>query len=425
MRRLALLRRALRRRARVVSVIVAVVPLVVSMATPQVLAAPLGHGKAKRVASHPDWRPKTGKPAPIIEQTHSSRGQVPFAKRQPAHRVHELVNMRRANARYYQMSDGTVQAAVSAGTLNYRDAQGHFQPIDTTVSASSKPGFAYGNDRNVFGSHFGRDRANLVQVDLAGHTLTVGTPDAAPALSPVASGNTVTYRGALSGADLDYDVASTGLRERIVLPRASKDPTYTFTVDLGGLSAKQRSDGSIALYGEGSDPVAVMPKPFMYDSAPDRNSPYGTVWSPKVTQTMTANGGTLTITVRADKTWLDDGHRVYPVTIDPTIKIAPTVTQSQDAMILSDSPSSNFDGNWRLSVGTTDVAKARSLVKFDLSTIPAGTQIDSAQLRLYYDQTFTSDASAVPIEAHRVTAPWDETTVTWNSINTALGELGR
>jgi hypothetical protein len=112
------------------------------------------------------------------------------------------------------------------------------------------------------------------------------------------------------------------------------------------------------------------------------------------------------------------------VVIDPTIKIQPTVSQSQDVMILSDSATSNFDGSWRLSVGTTSTGVARSLLKFPLSTIPAGTNQDSAQLQVDYDQDHTTSGTTVTVEAHRATAAWDETTATWGNASGNVGELG-
>ncbi|MGH8880635.1 MAG: DNRLRE domain-containing protein, partial [Stackebrandtia sp.] len=67
---------------------------------------------------------------------------------------------------------------------------------------------------------------------------------------------------------------------------------------------------------------------------------------------------------------------------------------------------------------------SRALVKFgDLSAVPAGTKIDSAQLRLYYDQLHTTNDNAHLIEAHRATSAWNETSATWDNANTKLGEL--
>jgi RHS repeat-associated protein len=371
---------------------------------------------------HPDWRPADKPLAPISVPSHPSPTMV--AEPDPkARRVRELTARRTANGRYYQLSDGRVQAEISGSPVNYRDARGSYQPLDVRITGAGRAGYPHGVEKNTFRSYFGDRTDRMVRLEYGGTSLGLGTT-APTAVAPQVDGNEVTYRGALPGADVSYQVTPTELKERIVLAKPPADPSYTFRLDLAGLRPVRQPNGSIALYrADGEGPaVATIPKPYMTDSTADRGSPYGSVWSPKVSQELSADGTTLV--VRADRGWLADPHREYPVVIDPTIKIQPTVTQSQDAMIISDSAASNFDGSWRLSVGTTTTGKARSLVRFGLGTIPTGTTISSASLQLYFDQDHTTGSYSVPLEAHRVTANWGESTVTWNSINTALGELG-
>ncbi|MFI0409215.1 DNRLRE domain-containing protein [Actinomadura sp. 3N508] len=351
----------------------------------------------------------------------------PGAKAAPAKRVKELTGRRTANAKVFELSDGRLQKELSAVPLHYRGEDGDWHDIDPRVKSTDRKGFVYGNQTNTFHSFFGTRPDELVTFDADGASLTLGTPQAKPS-KPKTSGNVVTYRDLLGGgADLSYEIVQDALKEKIVLAAPSGSGGYAFTVKPEGVRAWQRPDGAIAFYKGDFDgrPVFVMPKPFMYDSAPDASSPYGTAWSGKVTQSMRwdAKTGLLHITVQADKTWLNDAKRKYPVVIDPTIKIAPTPTQSQDTMISSDGPDQNYDDNWRLSVGTTNSGKSRALLKFPLDQIPAGTRIDSAQLQLYYDQNHTSSANPVTLEARRATQAWDETTATWNNANGIAGEL--
>ena len=156
-------------------------------------------------------------------------------------------------------------------------------------------------------------------------------------------------------------------------------------------------------------PLFYLPKPFMYDSTDDPPLATGTGWSDKVTQTLAAATGS---DHHRRRELARSPDRRYPVVIDPTIKVQPQVGQAQDAMINSYEPGTNYDSLWRLSVGTNQVnattkAIFRSLVKFPLTEVPPGTTLDSAQLRLYFDQTMVNanDPDAVPIQAHRVTAP--------------------
>jgi RHS repeat-associated protein len=150
-----------------------------------------------------------------------------------------------------------------------------------------------------------------------------------------------------------------------------------------------------------------------------------TSWSPKVAQRATwdAAASQLHVTVTADAGWLHQAARRFPVVIDPTIAIAPTPTTAQNTFIEADTPTSNYDTSWRLSVGTTSGGAVRALLKFPLAAVPAGTQIDSADLRLYADQYFGAGSSQA-IQADQATAAWDASTATWSNASGNVGAEG-
>ncbi|GAA3163752.1 hypothetical protein GCM10010451_09760 [Streptomyces virens] len=354
----------------------------------------------------------------------ADRQKLPRGKNAPkVKRVKELAGRRTANARFWQLSDGRVQAEVSATPTAYRSGKS-WKDIDPTVEESGRKGFEFANTSNATRSWFGSDAERLLRVESAdGHAVTVGLPGAAE-LAPVAEGDTVTYRDALPGADLSYQVGPGRVKENIVLAEAPDGPvTFTFTLDTDGLTPKARKDGSIAFHGESADPVLVMPAAFMTDAAKDRESPYGTGYSTKVAQKLTRDGSSWKLAVTPDVKWLAAKERRYPVTIDPTISIAPTPSTAQDVMISSDGPTSNYDDNWRLSVGNTSTGSSRALLRFPIGSIPAGTKLDSADLRLYYDQTHTTGTTEVQLEAHRATGAWSESGATWNNASGLTGEL--
>src|SRR5260370_9870665 len=130
------------------------------------------------------------------------------------------------------------------------------------------------------------------------------------------------------------------------------------------------------------------------------------------------------VTVAADGGWLRQAGRRFPVVIDPTIVVEPTAADAQNTMIESDTPTSNYDSSWRLSVGTTGSADVRALLKFPLTTVPAGAQIDSPDLRLYYDQQYGSGSSNEAIQADQATAAWDASTATWSNASANVGGEG-
>ncbi|MEU8525465.1 DNRLRE domain-containing protein [Streptomyces sp. NPDC048629] len=353
-----------------------------------------------------------------------SREKLPRGKAAgKAKRVGELTGRRTANARYWKLSDGRVQAEVSATPTAYRSGKS-WKDIDPTVVPTDAEGFVFTNTTNIAQSSFGADAARLLRFESGdGHVVTLGL-EGAGTLAPVAKGDTVTYKDAVAGADLSYQVGPGRVKENIVLDTRPSGPvSFTFTLDAGGLTPKAGKDGSVRFYGEGEDPVLVIPAAFMTDTKKNASSPYGTGYSSAVTQKLTRAGKGWKLTVTPDAKWLAAPERQYPVTIDPTISIAPTPTTAQDVMISSDGPTSNYDDNWRLSVGNTSTGSSRALLRFPLTGVPAGTKLDTADLKLYYDQTHTANDTEVQLEAHRATQAWAEDQATWNNANAITGEL--
>lgn len=62
---------------------------------------------------------------------------------------------------------------------------------------------------------------------------------------------------------------------------------------------------------------------------------------------------------------------------------------------------------------------ARSLLEFDYSVIPAGSKIISAKLSLFFEGTYEFEHSSLSgsneLVIQRVTSPWEENSVTWNT----------
>ncbi|NUP48289.1 MAG: DNRLRE domain-containing protein, partial [Catenulispora sp.] len=390
-------------------------------------AAATPHKPHVQPAGDANWKSTPApKPAPVAWKSPPGR-DAPVVKTDPhAKRGAELTDRRTADASYYKMSDGSVQEEVSAVPVHYRDAKGAWQDIDTTVKPAQHDGFVAGAVGNSFQTYFGATAPSLVRVEQGTASLVMGM-DGATVSTPKTSGSTVTYPGALPGTDLSYQTGPDGVAERLVLSRAPAAGTaYSFTLKATGLTPKQLPGGAIAFYGgESGNPAFVIPAPYMADSKPDANSPYGFAYSAKVTQAMTydAATGTVHVTVTPDASWLASKDRVFPVTVDPTIVVSSTSSTSANVMILADGATTNYDTSWRLSVGTTTTGAARSLIKFAMPSVPAGTTITSADLKLYYDQTFTTGSNTVPMQALAANAAWNPATATWSNASSIGGPV--
>lgn len=91
-----------------------------------------------------------------------------------------------------------------------------------------------------------------------------------------------------------------------------------------------------------------------------------------------------------------------------------TLTPSADSIIYSSAATNNYGTNANLQVGenNSSVSVARSLIKFDVSSL-AGITITSAKLRLYNTGVDTTD-NARTMYVNRMVRAWTELGVTWN-----------
>lgn len=361
---------------RIAVLVVLVLCFVGLVQAPFVVADASSRASGGSSGSHGGSSPVRANPKPTTFAWSPPKGQSPPSPHidPNAHPVRELPERRTANSTSYELSDGRVQEVVSDAPVHYRDSRGQWQPVGTTVGpVNHDGGFTLGDEANSFHTYFSSSASSLVRVERGSGFVQLGVGGARTE-APTVSGDTVTYPGALGGADLAYQVGAQGLKERIVLTQPpAPGASYTFSLTLGGFIPQQRPDGSIAFYGSESDqPVFVIPAPYMSDAHPDANSPYGVAYSTKVTQNLAwdPKTGVAHVSVTPDAAWLSAKDRQYPVTIDPTIVVAPTPTDAANVMILQDSPTSNFDTSWRLSAGTTTTGGARTLIKFPMPSAP-------------------------------------------------------
>ena len=89
------------------------------------------------------------------------------------------------------------------------------------------------------------------------------------------------------------------------------------------------------------------------------------------------------------------------------------LTPVADAYIRSDTPTINYRSATTLYAGTEFVTKtARSLYQFNLSLIPAGATIESAQFRVLLTTT-SLPTPTLNLELKRVNTAWSESAVNW------------
>ena len=337
----------------------------------------------------------------------------------------EIATARTQTSDSYQRADNTRYAVISADPVNYKDAEGKWQPIDSSLVADSS---GWHNTANEFSVHFSADSTSLslVSISWSGTTLSFGLSDA-QTVTPVVTASTITYPGILANTDLSFSITPTGLTKTLRLnARPASAPTYKVHVSFTGLSpqASQRAISFVTSAGSGWNMLPV----WMYDSAgvagPDNaaSSSVGLAWGQDT-------GGSYLLTVTPSASWLADSTRVYPVTIDPTLTINPGTSSSSYPDTFVESSAGYKDtaqyANADLKTGyyynsSTDNALARSLLKFSMGGLPSNAHVLSADF--YINEYWAGSCTAVPVNIDKVTSSWTYG-VTWNtgqpSVNTS------
>ena len=85
-----------------------------------------------------------------------------------------------------------------------------------------------------------------------------------------------------------------------------------------------------------------------------------------------------------------------------------------DAIIDDSRPSTNFGADQFLYVGMTSTSTTCSVLRFDVSGVPADKPILSAKMKVYVNSCSVCGGSAY-LAAYKLTTPWHESTVTWKA----------
>lgn len=95
-----------------------------------------------------------------------------------------------------------------------------------------------------------------------------------------------------------------------------------------------------------------------------------------------------------------------------------TYYPSGDATIAEGNSATNYGSSSTINIQSWTNYVERSLIRFDLSSIPSSSAsgITSATLRIYWQNT---NGASKTIEVHRITQAWEEGSVTWDNRKTS------
>jgi hypothetical protein len=315
------------------------------------------------------------------------RASVPAAL---ASRAGDIAELRTRTSQTFPAAGGSREIRVAQQSLNYRDAQGRWQPIDNTLR---RDGDVVRNGANRYGLS--------VPATLGGGDVKVSNGDAWIGLAPrgagassKAAGASVRFANAWPGVELRYTATGDTVREALVMRTRGSVRDFSFNLHLPlGYRAQQDASGAVVIRDDkGARRFALTPSTLVDAQG----------MSTHTRSTLTRTLGGWVLTIEPDRAWLDQPERAWPVTVDPTITLGGDLACS---IVFDEQVGNSASCGDPLPVGEAciDLCKYnRVLAKFDLTdALPAGGVVEFAGLDLQ------ADPPDVGIEARRVTAPWN------------------
>jgi RHS repeat-associated protein len=320
----------------------------------------------------------------------------------------EVVSLRTRTSRTYVTEEGTYRRVTSLAPVNYRDAQGRWQPIDSRLVAASG---GYENKANDVRVRMPQSLAAPVRVQRGGIWAAFQLVGA-QTRAPVVDRATATYRDALPGVTARYTALAEGVKEELVLQSRAAPSVFRFLLIPGPGLAPRLRQGEVELTDTAGTPKLAFRPPFMVDSSRGPNR-----LSRAVSLTLQQVPGGFGLTLSADRAWLESPERVYPVTIDPTLDIESSggVDTYMDCWIQGPP---NADTNecrqeWFTVGHPASAGVSRALLRWDVDDVPTTANVLKADMHTPV-WAYGASPAGFPVSLHELTYRYTKG-ATWNS----------
>jgi large repetitive protein len=333
-------------------------------------------------------------------------------------------------------ADGTYAREIYQEPVNYRAADGTWQPIDGTLTRVeggrwestanswklSVAGGAAASDGGAEQTTSGRLRfADATTEDL----VTVSVPsggvigyslEGATIGAPIVTDGSVVYTDALPYTDVRIDSLPQAAKETLILHSASAATSWTYRLNLAGVTPSLDADGNVVFTNDSGSVVAWMPRGFMKDSSFNPQSG-DAAYSHNFSYELIMVDGEPAVRATADAAWLADPARVFPVYVDPELRL-----DNSDDTYVQYGDDINHSGEDNLAVGTWDSGthRARALMHFSsFATTYAGKRLSYVTVNLFL--TWQYNCTNQSFTVHPINTAWSETSARWGSSTTYGG----
>ena len=253
------------------------------------------------------------------------------------------------------------------------------------------------------------------EISIKAQKLELAAEKAEPYMMPEAVTDGLVYADVFPNVDIEYILDSVNLKENIVLKKSGAQNEFVAQYNIGELTATQVDEQNIELRDAQGTVIFCISAPYMFDAA-------GQTSNAVSLDILSEADGVLRVKITADKAWLDDEARVYPVKVDPNILEA---VQSFDQDATAIYKSATYPGG-SLVIGNdkgTTYSKAKAYVKFSLPTLGSGDVVTSGMLCMsQYSSTYgfsAGDVTSLQVNVYKVTSSW-----TGSSVKKSTGYSG-
>jgi RHS repeat-associated protein len=336
---------------------------------------------------------------------------------EPSAPAEEIVSKRTATSDTFALPGGERETRSYETPINYRDAEGGWQPIKEGFKRS---GLAIEDRSHPFEVHLPSEMGSgAIRFGGAEHWILfeLAGEDSGPA--DLEADGSVSYEVPNSETSFEYTTLPTGVKETIELRGPAAHATVHYRLSAAtGLTPELAKDGSISFREKAGNLVAVMPAPTVSDASSDVQEPGHASYA------LSAQGdGTWNLAVEVDRSWLEVPTRDWPVRIDPTL-IAIEKPQQQNCHLASNKTENplNIDCESQFLYASaksslSSVVITRTLLGISLAGIPSTAEVHEASVNLYSPN---SVAETEGVQLKRVSTNWQllgtEFGPTWNCI---------
>lgn len=320
--------------------------------------------------------------------------------------VSELPEKRTATSDTYELHSGRLETRVYGVPVNYKDAEGEWQPIDEGLEEADGGEIVNGANsvdvRLPSELQDGAARLTVGNAWIASKLLSLETEPA-----EVEDGVAV-YASPEAGAAFEYTTLAEGLKEEIVLKDPSSLATFRYELTAStGLTAVLLDSGSVVFKDDQGDVVASMPAPTVTDAeslAPNSDQ-VGYQLAPR-------EGGAWVLTITVEPEWLSAAERSWPVRIDPTMTAEKPVldcviggkTGQEGWIDCASWGRQDLLAGYTPQVNQAEDSWYRSLMYLSTAGLPPGANVLEATLQLHSPEAALSTSG---IAVHQVLKPWN------------------